>query len=84
MSLTEEPLPSGASPIESEDGDSGSSSLINPHTEMHADLVVVHEAAKLIGNSATPDDAIAGILRLMSELLGELCICLRFLAELWT
>ena len=70
MSLTEEPLSSGASPIEIEDGDSGSSSLINPHTEMHADLVVVHEAAKLIGNSATPDDAIAGILRLMSELLG--------------
>jgi len=34
------------------------------------DLTVVQEAAKLIGHSGSPDSAINGILRLMSEMLG--------------
>jgi Nif-specific regulatory protein len=34
------------------------------------DLTVVQEAAKLIGHSGSPDSAISGILRLMSQMLG--------------
>jgi hypothetical protein len=34
------------------------------------DLGVIHEAAKLIGNSDAPELAITGILRLISEFLG--------------
>lgn len=34
------------------------------------DLAVVQEAAKLIGHSGSPDSAINGILRLMSQMLG--------------
>ncbi len=35
-----------------------------------ADLTVLHEAAKLIGHSGTPEIAITGTLRLMSQMLG--------------
>ncbi len=35
-----------------------------------SDLTVINEAAKLIGQSATPEIAIGGILRLMSQMLG--------------
>ncbi|MBR9884198.1 MAG: GAF domain-containing protein [Oceanospirillales bacterium] len=35
-----------------------------------SDLTVLHEAAKLIGHSATPEIAITGTLRLMSQMLG--------------
>lgn len=35
-----------------------------------SDLTVLHESAKLIGQSATPEIAISGILRLMSQMLG--------------
>lgn len=34
------------------------------------DLAVIHEAAKLIGNSDSPELAITSILRIMSEILG--------------
>ncbi|MDK2778573.1 MAG: sigma 54-interacting transcriptional regulator [Pseudomonadota bacterium] len=34
------------------------------------DLMVVHEAAKLIGHAATPEIAIGSLLRLMSQMLG--------------
>jgi len=45
----------------------------SPHSETDvggADLVVVHEAVKLIGQAATPEIAISSILRLMSQMLG--------------
>ncbi|WP_244272257.1 sigma-54 interaction domain-containing protein [Halomonas aestuarii] len=35
-----------------------------------ADLTLLHEAAKLLGQSATPELAITGTLRLMSQMLG--------------
>lgn len=35
-----------------------------------SDLTVLHEAAKLIGHSGTPELAITGTLRLMSQMLG--------------
>jgi Nif-specific regulatory protein len=35
-----------------------------------SDLTVLHESAKLIGKSATPEIAILGTLRLMSQMLG--------------
>ena len=35
-----------------------------------SDLTVLHEAAKLIGHSATPELAITSTLRLMSQMLG--------------
>jgi Nif-specific regulatory protein len=35
-----------------------------------ADLTVLHEAAKLIGHSGSPEIAITGTLRLMSQMLG--------------
>ena len=35
-----------------------------------SDLTVINEAAKLIGQSVTPEMAIGGILRLMSQMLG--------------
>ena len=35
-----------------------------------SDLTVIHEAAKLIGHSATPEIAVSGLLRLMSQMLG--------------
>jgi len=35
-----------------------------------SDLTVLHEASKLIGQSATPEIAISSILRLMSQMLG--------------
>lgn len=39
-------------------------------TEVASDLTVLHESAKLIGKAATPDIAISGMLRLMSQMLG--------------
>lgn len=70
MNSTKELSSSGGRFIESEGEDAGLAAAICSTTEMYADLVVVHEAAKLIGTSATPEVAITGILRLMSELLG--------------
>lgn len=52
----------------------GSSSLTTSeflqYEDQSYDLGVVHEAAKLISSSHTPELAITGILRLMSEFLG--------------
>lgn len=48
-----------AQPISLRDADSGQS-----------DLTLLHEAAKLIGHSGTPEIAISGVLRLMSQMLG--------------
>lgn len=41
-----------------------------PNDSCAADLTVLHEAAKLIGHSGSPEVAITGILRLMSQMLG--------------
>lgn len=46
-------------PINSADADGGES-----------DLTVIHEAAKLIGHSDTPELAVTSMLRLMSQMLG--------------
>ncbi|MFT6654359.1 MAG: Nif-specific regulatory protein [Marinomonas primoryensis] len=46
---------------------------VNKNAESDAgasDLTVLHESAKLIGQSATPEIAISGTLRLMSQMLG--------------
>ncbi|WP_417350170.1 sigma-54 interaction domain-containing protein [Ferrimonas sp.] len=50
--------------------------LPKPHSDISAndkgvaDMTVLHEAAKLIGQSDTPELAISGTLRLMSQMLG--------------
>lgn len=46
---------------------------INAYTKSSSDscdLIVLHESAKLIGQAATPEIAISGTLRLMSQMLG--------------
>lgn len=45
-------------------------SNITESEENKSDLTVVHEAAKLIGHSDSPDIAIGKMLRLMSQMLG--------------
>ena len=52
------------------DGSDSALSAVSQQGDHSYDLGVVHEAAKLIGNSDTPELAITGILRLMSEFLG--------------
>lgn len=38
--------------------------------EKEADLLVIHEAARLLAHATTPDIAVTGILRLMSQMVG--------------
>jgi Nif-specific regulatory protein len=47
-----------------------SSPLESDVIKAETDLTVVQEAAKLIGHSGSPESAITGILRLMSQMLG--------------
>ena len=71
MSSTKEPSSSGgSSSIKAEVETQTLSSSGGRRAQTYGDLAVVHEAAKLIGTASTPDVAINGILRLMSELLG--------------
>ena len=70
MSSSKESLSPSNRPLAAEP--SGEATLIKSKDQAGSafDLGVVDEAAKLIGNSGTPNLAISGILRLMSELLG--------------
>ncbi len=49
---------------------SGHQYLISENDKGAADMTVLHEAAKLIGHSGTPELAINGLLRLISQMLG--------------